>query len=575
MEKEWTIIILIYADFREDKNGKINNDLRREYKRLIEDLENCSLSHSFVILLIENIIMPDKNGRIISDTTLLRKVTADKNSKINKIEEVEKFPTPQMLEKHLQLGQLFKRIHNNYYFSKIGETKGKRYFLITWDHGSAFGIFKQESLQPQLNLKAISFANIYVNEALSASSKIFQLTQQPINRIKNKNNEYLFAERNTEKPIYSYFSEDNELLFQLNATDESHELFQHILINKDYRSDFNLSVLENKVLLEFSANEIINKAPNILDVLNLTEDKKGFLKVNNKLFTNTMKITVNDFPLKTFDILTNDELQKAIVIGFEEKVIDVLLMMNCYMLNVHTCYSLYKNVNFLIAPQGEISEPGYNYAYCLKEIFKSISTQMIEARQVAEACVFSCGYEMWKYRQNFKGQIDQWAIIAIDLTDFDVLAEKIDELGRFAIDIIKLNDSIDPDFIFSNVRNRCIRFDDPCLNYYMIDIMHWLTELLVELDGKSFDLKFLAKNYFIIHDHLDDKIITKKIGPNVYLDGDYQLIQKKPLSTCIYFPKKIMRNDTFRYFIDNNSPNQSSFFKDKKNWMKFLSKDFS
>jgi hypothetical protein len=74
---------------------------------------------------------------------------------------------------------------------------------------------------------------------------------------------------------------------------------------------------------------------------------------------------------KVREILSNDEL--AIVfrewLGEDEKV-GVLLMMNCWMMNLHTMYSLVDTVQCLVAPQSDIGTPGYNYKAILKYLFK-------------------------------------------------------------------------------------------------------------------------------------------------------------------------------------------------------------
>ncbi|HEX6169741.1 MAG TPA: clostripain-related cysteine peptidase, partial [Chitinophagaceae bacterium] len=71
------------------------------------------------------------------------------------------------------------------------------------------------------------------------------------------------------------------------------------------------------------------------------------------------------------DILTSDELADAIQSGFNGKKIDILIMMNCYMQNIHTQYSLQKSVELLIAPESIISMPGYDYRAILSGIINN------------------------------------------------------------------------------------------------------------------------------------------------------------------------------------------------------------
>jgi len=124
---------------------------------------------------------------------------------------------------------------------------------------------------------------------------------------------------------------------------------------------------------------------------------------------------------KAAEILKNSELAECLRkwLGKEKKVA-VLLMSNCWMMNLHTMYALKDTVKCLVAPQGSIDVPGYN----LKDIFNQINKAdsiRFKINDLAIVCVetFDNTYSKAKAimldRQE-PGILEQFKIFAVDLS---------------------------------------------------------------------------------------------------------------------------------------------------------------
>src|SRR5262249_8194244 len=95
-----------------------------------------------------------------------------------------------------------------------------------------------------------------------------------------------------------------------------------------------------------------------------------------------------------------------------------MLMMNCYMMNMHTMYSMSKNVQCLVAPQGAISNPGYNYKSILEYISKEsgqVTPALLARHCVESACDRSAEKRAIRMGLSPDETIGTWSLFAIDL----------------------------------------------------------------------------------------------------------------------------------------------------------------
>jgi hypothetical protein len=576
-QNEWTIIFLIYADFRKDERDTNDTDLKKELTRLKNELKKCELDDRMKILIVENIVSPNAKDKRF-DKTVVSTVARAASENQNEIKELETIDTPFVAQKKDGLINIFKKIHNNSYSqtSYSQTTRASRYFLITWDHGSAFGIFKRKFIErkpeenetlPNITLKVAN------NGAIANDFTLARKEKKPVSFLKTKNDTYQKRLRHWEKPVYRYYDknkvfsdQDQTFLFGLNANEPSEDSLRQKIDNTEITKYLKIDTTR-RCSLAFSRENNINAkdliANDSAEEINKNKDETDLPNTTSKVF----------------DILTNEELQQTIEIGFANedettKKIDVLLMMNCYMMNMHTCYALKNNVDYLVAPQGSISAPGYNYGFILKQIFNSLNNVIIESRELAELCVYSAGYEVFPARAKFKKEIDQWVIVATQLNEYKKVGDIVDEISKTAIEILKHFNG-DPSFIFSGVRNRCIRFDDLSLRYFMIDITHWLSEIIRDLPQSKIDVSLFRNSYISLLELIEKKICMVRIGPKLYSSEAYQLITRKPYGTTIYFPDKTLEGEDFNFFVDRNSHQQSLLLKEKPNWLKFLKKEFN
>ncbi|MGB8193007.1 MAG: hypothetical protein WCF67_13850 [Chitinophagaceae bacterium] len=581
MDKEWTIIFLIYADFRKDGTFDMGNDLQSELSQVFYDLKQVPLNNQIEILVVQNIIDPSQPEK---DMTYLKRVIRQDGRKENEIVTIDSIPTPQTLQKSEVLKNIFRRMHTNTYSSteKI-YTRAKRYFLNTWDHGSVFGIFRTNVPVPE-EPRTFAIQSLLINKDIYDEALLIEKFEGPFNIQKNKSGDYVSIVRSWENPVYGYYTINNKFLFELN-TDYSADSIGHKLLSNDrFYNNLELEVIQpfpfinEEITIKFSKSISRNDFWKLISEINITEKEKNELeKMVSFSGDDAATMVIKTKNNKIADILTNEELQKAIDGGLNEaqsstppRKIDVLLMMNCYMLNVHACYTFKNVVDFLIAPQGGISKPGYNYPYLLNQIYQATIKDTIKPELLAELCVTSCGYEFWPDRREFADDIEKWAIIAMNLKDYETIAQEIENIGRELLLLYRIFQG-DPYGLFDHVRNKCVRFDHPSLNYYTIDISHWLNQLIIDLSEKAADIKKLSVHYLNLRDFIDGNILEERIGKLIYASTSGQMLLKKPTSASIFFPQPLIHDEEYEYFIDKNSTNQCLFLKEKKNWLELLS----
>jgi hypothetical protein len=274
------------------------------------------------------------------------------------------------------------------------------------------------------------------------------------------------------------------------------------------------------------------------------------------------------------EMLTNEELGGAIEAGFKRPgeskgKVDVLLMMNCLMMNVHACYALRESVQYLVAPQGGIDEPGYNYKAVLNRIMQP-GGGPASARDIAELCVESTFDFADVPRKDYQNIIQRWAIFAFDLSRFDSVAARIDALADY------LNQNwAELEAPVHNARDICFRFDDvDRLPFNLVDFMHFVRLLLEQSNG-------LTAHQAAITGHLNEilnernllKVKEKEIQGEIY-NQTWRRNLRADLDASglgIFFPVPLDKTSPYyKFFIAENAPEASRFFRDNSNWTTLL-----
>ncbi|MDR6941688.1 clostripain-related cysteine peptidase [Mucilaginibacter pocheonensis] len=476
---KWNIIFLIYAKLGDAASENTYDpnllaDTSKYLGELKEEIKGIPLSPNFKIWIIENIVYLENRIKV-SDHTYLSQLESDHTNPSVNIFTIAKTYSEENIVKSAELLQsVFRDIET----ALVAEKN----LLITWDHGSAFGIFKSNT----------------------------------------------FAENLQQRTLFN--SPYHKILQQI--TDEEHSSVQ---------SEPILTIIKN------------DRYPRLAKV---SERTQGFTTAMHTIM-----------PEKTEDILTNDELGIAIKKGFSAGMVDVLIMFNCYMQNMHTCHSLKDCVNLLVAPEGLISEPGYDYTLILKAIanFRDINPE-----KIAEIAVSSMNAKF--IRAGLERKFELHAMFAVDLSGYDRVIEKMKTLVQF------LRTKIARDVLFkANTklsRRSCYEMDLP-LNYNMVDLINWMTKLSSMLQLNEIDsmLNDFETTYLQL-------VKISAIGKNPYFIASRMSWERNhgvpPKGVTIYFPtSRILRTDPVANdFIFPNSAFQTSLLKEIK-WFEFLTELYS
>lgn len=136
---------------------------------------------------------------------------------------------------------------------------------------------------------------------------------------------------------------------------------------------------------------------------------------------------------KSVAILEMSELAQAIKMAFDNKKIDLLIMMNCYMQMFDTGFTLCEQVDYIVAPQSFMVFEDYDYEYIFKEL----------AERAKEGV---SGAEMGKIVINSfekRPPLASLSISCVNLSssyDFYEFANDLDELAELLLERIKKGD---------------------------------------------------------------------------------------------------------------------------------------
>ncbi|MEO6978239.1 MAG: clostripain-related cysteine peptidase [Mucilaginibacter sp.] len=529
---KWLIIFLIYADFtaKEKQEGDIEK-LKITINNMLGDIITTPIvpdqSRMYVVMNSIKFVFNDpKNG--IDDKSAFYTIerTADrKQNHITKCEILDNSiyyaPTTdggQVLQKACQLEAILK---------KTCVKADEEVFLITWDHGSSFGMFRAQPHSP---------------DVLSVKKEV---------------------ERNLlQFPFLKQF------------WDKARK--QHLHGAKTGK------------IVEESLIEPCKESK-----------KAGDIKTDNGVYVasgnsaepsqSPQSVSVQPIP-RVAEILTNRELNDALQgwLGCNRKV-GVLLMVNCWMMNLHTMYALRDSVHCLVAPQGNIDCPGYNIKDILTEI-TSAKKNGIQPTELAKVCVTTIDNDYSKAKAAILSPIEpdvieRFKIFAVDLSSrqtgdgsyLENQIESLDTLFRLLIDDMNgppIRESLK--YFFKYIRS--VSFDFSRNKTKTIDILNWIKS--IQQADLSLNLTILSSpvrdGIAIFLDSVsrpNNIVLASSSGKKIYVIEDsedyWATIGLPPTGYSLFFPMIYPAlNLDLLNLIDNVSTDE--LLTRLKNWRNFL-----
>lgn len=337
-------------------------------------------------------------------------------------------------------------------------------FVITWDHGSAFGIFREVAAD-----MAVVREPVYNDLAHYPYLAAFWRTAME----KDASLKALVAEQIKNKPLP--LLQIKHTVYRMKETGSARAFAPE----PDTRKQRTIPVSEAQ------------KSDEDDQPFFLYQDENGLYRIQKGKPEGEGLINKTALELQAEDvreILHNKELAEVLTgwLGTSRQV-GVLLMMNCWMMNLHTMYSLRERVSCLVAPQGDIGTPGYNYKNILRYLFK-FRTLFLTPRELAVRCVMSAENRRMrklskKLRSDGKDKVDCWKIFAVDLQSAEegetILNKRLGELETI-IGLLLIKESLQEDTFCFYKAMRQVSYDfsmeeitDTNL-VCMVDIVNWL-----------------------------------------------------------------------------------------------------
>lgn len=464
--------------------------------------------------------------------------------------------------------------------SRIPICKNEKVFFCTHDHGSAFGIFREtnpgeaigEMRKPiQYDLKKYPYIAAFWNRALEEDLDFKKIMSQ------------------ANEPTLPKLMQIGHTIFRIECDLESFSDFEYSFL----ATQTNLPVyfqgpgLDTQNLLLVFDND--TKSFEIRD--------STFQIINNHLKKDVAKVSQAD---DVREILRNEELASVLENWLGQKKVAVLLMMNCWMMNLHTMYSFRETVKCLVAPQGNIGTPGYNFKEILRYLFSKGSV-FETSEDLAIKCVTTSENNRMRRRSirlraDHTDMIDKWKIFAIDLQkkkgDKLVLIDHLERFEQFIFGLLNIEDSVSPLVqLLLNRENKMVKALQLCVDVrlvsfdftkektidpnacFIIDIVNWLKilcDLSIGATGYPLDSRVLSPGFLLkdeIKDVCDDNqlILATSNGSAVY-SPESSIVGLAPTGYGLFFPnaKSAQQN-----LIDN--VRKDSLLNDFLiNWREFL-----
>ncbi len=253
------------------------------------------------------------------------------------------------------------------------------------------------------------------------------------------------------------------------------------------------------------------------------------------------------------DMLTPEEIAIALKSSFSKKI-DVLIMMNCWMQSVDTCYALENTVQNLVAAESTMDFIGYDYIDFINELCKNPA---ISNKDLSSKIIRRIKDKYKKMRTEIA--FNEIAVSAIDLSDVGQLKKIVDNFSvslglAIRTDIKKVDSGRRKSYEFTN--EYLPKAD--ILFYYLVDILDVFTDYQLQQ-------LILKRDFASLQGWLNSFVFERTIGGN---------FSKETTALGIYFPnnKEYIQTSTYYYkFYDPKGPlkTKKKFALDS-HWSNFL-----
>jgi len=414
--------------------------------------------------------------------------------------------------------------------------------LITWDHGSGFGIFRDDEKDGD---------NPDVRTSI-----MHQLDQFPYLKIfwdkASENSDFtkFVKQKMAEKP--SVTLSFGETVHRIVAEDEASAFFVDLLKDGKNTRFARLATDAGKGRrLEFDQQYYASLPPGQV-VASLSEDLRERLKHQ----LDQQKVPAIALPTDGApEILMNRELAQVLKTWLGDRKVGVVAMMNCWMMNLHTLYSLRNTVKFLVAPESNIDCPGLNYRDILQAACDG-SVSPDDAKKMANLVVSSSHNAFLRKRAAelntvHPETIDYRSLMAAQLdypagqdSPLDKLIKQLKSLIGM-LNVFVTRDANGPEFYWMQfIRNLSLDFtvtvapmvDLPNYLYYLYAASDQLQETVADSDFRTLaqavqasaqnDLPMLQPRF------IGDKWFFLNYAPAVDVSTG-----KTPTGYSIFFPK--------------------------------------
>lgn len=255
-------------------------------------------------------------------------------------------------------------------------------------------------------------------------------------------------------------------------------------------------------------------------------------------------------------LLSNEMLAQAIQQGFGN--VHVLTMLNCLMQNVHTCYALCTCVEYFVAPEASIVDPGYDYVGIVETLATSA---LVHPKLVAMQCVESMQqhYARWNWQWKF----EQQAVFAIQLFKYPAYLDTFNKHIQRLTNFLKEQGTWAMRVDIRAAVNRCVMLD--IKGYQLFDLINW-ARYLARFDFSNDALHaLLYEMYMSLSCDFQPLVLARSIGKDCYIPPPHGWEIRENLSLqgiAIHLPSGILSAEkaTDRHFKMQKAPYQSSFF---------------
>ncbi len=542
--KRWLIVFLIYADFTTNEEFPMLEKMKVALNSMFEDILTNPIDNerSRLFVIMNSIkFVPDSDAPEAEDRTILYQIENNPATGRNDITSCRLIDNIRDNGENLGAGPL----HTDKKLAKIFQETHLRddeeIVLNTWDHGFSFGIFKD---------RALSDKNARKRDNISDNSR-FPYIKVFWDRVIQEDAYKNLCQCKMKKARYYSTIQVDNTLYKIETDKLGLKNVQKELSSEDFANFYCLEKESgNGYALKFN-----QKA---LEIMNPNADSQAENSGNS----------ANKIPLESgvAEILTNKELSEAIKLWIgESRKVGILIMTNCWMMNLHTMYALRDRVKCLVAPQGDIDCPGYNYGEIIRQI-NLPAGRRLTVQNLAGKCIKSTESPEARKKaatlnKNDQEIIDVFTIFAMDLEKKDsqgksLLESHIDALKRI---IVSLNQELkdplgDPElkFLLKYVRSVCFDFSDN--STMMVDILNWaLSTSFAEEDFRiadfkfpgDYDAEFIRLRDLVLDSNNPSLIIAKTRGKKVYSSGNkvkpFAVINLQPNGYSLFFPMYDLR----------------------------------